>query len=180
MVFDARVVIHIATYLGVSEEEAHRHVETFSGAWRRSERKGNHSSGALIYDDYGHHPTEIQTTLKGFKQRFPEKRMIVVYEPHLFSRTKQLFSGFVKSFDSADEIIFVPIYKAREENDGSMSSEILAEVVEKNYPEKKVSSYTSFEEIEVYLQGELNEDDLLITMGAGDIYQLAQKLVNHE
>ena len=175
-IVDAQFVIQIAKHLGVREEESLEHLRTYPGAWRRSEFIGEHKSGALIYDDYAHHPTEIKATLAGFRESFTEKRIHVVFEPHLYSRTKQLFEGFIQSFTHADEVIFAPIYAAREEHDPSITPETLANSVSELEPNKSVHAFDSFKKIEAYLNDTLLDGDLLLTMGAGDVYRIAQDL----
>ena len=86
----------------------------------------------MIYDDYGHHPTEIKATLQGARELYPKNKIIVVFQPHLYSRTKFLLSDFGKSFSDADEIILADIYAAREPKDESINSKMLAEEITKN------------------------------------------------
>lgn len=146
----------------------------FLGTWRRFEYKGRTSTGADIYDDYAHHPTAILRTLEELRRRAKD-RLIVAFHPHLFSRTRDLFEGFAASFANADKVYIAPIYPAREIDDGTVSHHMLA----KRIMELGVEAHglNSFEEIEAVLQAEAHEGDLIVTMGAGDIYKVADRLV---
>src|SRR5690606_22103305 len=101
--------------------------------------------GAEVYDDYAHHPQEIRTTLAGFKKRFPDKQIVVAFQPHLYSRTKALFSDFVESFTNADRVLLAPIYAAREPHDTSVSHHQLGDAI-RQYG-VRVESYESMDEL---------------------------------
>jgi UDP-N-acetylmuramate--alanine ligase len=138
---NAATAIAVAKLLGVETAKALKSLETFSGAWRRFEYKGKTKNGALLYDDYAHNPQKVRAALQGARELFPDKRIVVVFQPHLFSRTKLLLSEFATAFNDADEIILAPIFPAREVFDSTISSEILAEEIKKhnrpvhqNYP----------------------------------------------
>ncbi len=147
----------------------------FKGTWRRLEDLGRTRHGARLYDDYGHHPTAIQATLKAIREELKPKRLIVIFQPHLYSRTKSLLKEFSESFTEADEVFILPIYEAREESaDQTVSSEILAKLTPH-------ATYTpNFTTILKKVVPSLTRDDLLLTIGAGDIFVLAEKLrYNH-
>ncbi len=126
----------------------------------------------MMFDDYGHHPTEIKATLSGAREFFGDKKITVVFQPHLYSRTKILLNDFVQSFKDADDVILAPIYAAREASDPAISSDILAEKIG-----DKAVSLTTFEAILKHLQSTLKSGDILITMGAGDIYKIGENLL---
>lgn len=170
---NAKVASAVAKILGIKEEGIAKSLESFSGIWRRFDFKGIAKTGTLIYDDYAHHPTEIKATLKSFKEKFPEKRLVLIFQPHLFSRTKILLNKFAESFKNADQVILAPIYGAREKNDGSISSEMLAEKIKG----LSVSTLENFEKISDYLMANTGKDDLIVTMGAGDIYKVGEELI---
>lgn len=172
---NAKVAVAVARILGVDGIEATRLLALFKGTWRRMEKKGSMKNGALVYDDYAHHPTEIKATLQGFREKYYKWRIVVVYQPHLYSRTKTLLSGFAESFDDADEVIVAPIYAAREVEDPEISSEILATAIREHNP--NVHAGATFSEIENYLRDTITEDDIVITMGAGDIYKVGESLL---
>ncbi len=165
---DAKMAIAVAGILGISEKAAEKSLENFGGTWRRFESRGETKNGAIVYDDYAHHPTEIKATLGGTREMFSDKKIIAVFQPHLYSRTKLLMNDFEESFNDADLLLLAPIYAAREKEDESVSSEILS----RNIKNTKALSFSNFEDIEKYLYENLKKGDILITMGAGDIYKI--------
>ncbi len=172
---NSAVALTVAKVLNIDLAQARKSLESFSGTWRRFEYKGKTKIGALIYDDYGHHPTEIKATLAGARELFPDKKIIVVFQPHLFSRTKMLLNDFATAFTDADEVILTPIFPAREVFDSTISSEILAERIRLNGGEARASE--SFEVIENYLKDHLKGNEVLITMGAGEQYKIGEGLL---
>lgn len=171
---NAKAAIAATKVLGVDSVEASRLLALFKGTWRRMEKKGQMENGALVYDDYAHHPTEIKATLQGFREKYHKWRIVVVYQPHLYSRTKTLLRDFSESFADADEVIVAPIYGARETPDPEISSEILAEAIREHNP--NVHAGANFSDIENYLRDTITENDIVITMGAGDIYKVGEAL----
>ena len=172
---NAAAAFSVAMVLGIDPKVIGGSLETFAGTWRRFEYKGETINGARVYDDYGHHPTEIRATLQGARELYPRERLIVAFQPHLYSRTKLLLDDFATAFQQADEVVLIPIYAAREVDDGTVSSEILA---------KKISEHGQFvkflptiKEAENYLIGESKKGNVIITMGAGDIHEIAEKVV---
>ncbi len=147
----------------------------FQGTWRRFEYKGKTANGADVYDDYAHHPTAVRETLKALRQKTKNK-IIVAFHPHLYSRTRDLLDEFAVAFSDADRVLMAPIYAAREVDDGSISSEILAERIRATGVD---ASALDFDAIEKTL-GEAGGGDTIMTMGAGDIYKLADALVSHK
>jgi UDP-N-acetylmuramate--alanine ligase len=171
---NANVAIKVSEILGIEKGMAIKSLADFSGTWRRFEYKGETKEGALIYDDYGHHPTEIEATLAGAREMFPDKKLVAIFQPHLFSRTKILAEQFGKAFKNASEVVLAPIYAAREIDDGSYSSEMLAKEIEKNG--EKVSVLKTFDTIADYLKTLDHPDTVFITVGAGDIYKVCNKI----
>lgn len=165
-----------AAFPHLQEEYIDRALMEFEGSWRRFEYKGETPSGALVYDDYAHHPTAIRKTIDAAREEFSDKRIIVVFHPHLYSRTRDLFSGFVDALASADEVILAPIYAAREEDAGEVSSEKLAAAIEQI--NEHVVALPSFDAIREEILERASEGDLVITMGAGDIYKLAEQIAD--
>lgn len=172
---NAKAAIAVAEILGVNSIEAIRLLALFKGTWRRMESKGKMQNGALVYDDYAHHPTEIKATLQGFREKYRKWRIVVVYQPHLYSRTKSLLGDFAEAFGDADEVIVAPIYAAREAVDPEISSDILADAIRAHKP--NVHAGANFEEIENYLRDTITESDIVVTMGAGDIYRIGEHLL---
>lgn len=154
---------------GVSLEAAAESLASFRGAARRFELKFK-QNGICVFDDYAHHPSEIAATLAGAKNT-GAKRIITVFQPHTYSRTHDLFDGFVGALSASDMVILPDIYAARETDTLGVSSEKLA-----NALGEKAIYMKSFEEIAAYLAGEAREGDLILTMGAGDVYKIGNLL----
>ncbi len=171
IIANAQCALAVAKLMNVDLEIARKSLSEFRGTWRRSQFKGKTKNGAEIYDDYAHHPTEIATTLKGFKERYADKKITVLFQPHLYSRTKFLFDEFVEALSIADTVWFAPIYAAREVLDTSVSSEKLVEASLK----RGVDAHLFAGDLDVF--DNLNENDILITMGAGDINGQGESLV---
>ncbi|MFA6519737.1 MAG: Mur ligase domain-containing protein [Candidatus Paceibacterota bacterium] len=166
----------------ISEKTIADSLAAFRGTWRRFEYKGKTENGADVYDDYAHHPTAIRVTLAALRAGGKEtprseespRRIFVAFHPHLYSRTKDLLDEFATAFSDADKVFIAPIYAAREVDDGSISSEILAERIRATGTDAHAAS---FEEIEKVLRSELVTGDTIMTMGAGDIYKVSDALV---
>jgi len=168
---NAAAALAASVAAGVAKEKAVETLSTFTGTWRRFEYKGTTKAGAVVYDDYGHHPTEINATLQSAKEYFPGKRIIVAFHPHLFSRTKKLFQEFVEAFDAADRVLIAPIFAAREAVDPTISHTMLAEALQQRG--KDAVALGSLAAVtEEILQAK--EGDVFITMGAGDIYKAGE------
>ncbi len=179
---NAAAVLALADVMEIPRSVAKKSLESFSGTWRRFEYKGETKKGAKVYDDYGHHPTEVKATLEGARELFgKDKKIIAVFQPHLYSRTKQHLKKFGESFDAVDDVVIAPIFAAREKADPSISAEQVAVEVFKHKARKlplggQAQALASFDAIENYLKPYGN-DTIIITMGAGDIYKVAEKLV---
>lgn len=174
---NAQAAMAVAKILNIKKEEALVSLNYFSGAWRRFEYKGKTKNGVLIYDDYGHHPTEIKATLKGAREFFGDKKIWCVFQPHLYSRTKLLLKDFGKSFGDADEVVLADIYAAREPKDKSINSKMLAEEITKNGG--KAVYLNSFDKIAKFLAEKAEKGDVVITMGAGDIFKVGENLLKN-
>jgi len=174
---NAAGVLAVADLLHIDKEVAKRALADFTGTWRRFEYKGTTVTGAVVYDDYGHHPKEIVTTLRSVREWFPHTHLVVVFQPHLYSRTKLLFEEFVSAFADADEVIIAPIFAARETTDAEVSHYLLAERI--HALGKQVEAFDSPDAIKIYLEKNIHEGDTIVTMGAGDIYKVGEALVRH-
>lgn len=163
-IYNALATCAAAYLCGIGGEKISAGLAEFTGADRRMEYKGNWL-GARVYDDYGHHPTEIKRTLEG-AAAMGFKRTICVFQPHTFSRTKGLFDDLVSSFSDVDKAIIADIYAAREKDTGEISAKMVADAV------PNAEYVGNMEEIAEYLKRELKDGDLLVVMGAGDIYKL--------
>lgn len=161
--------------------KAQESIATFKGTWRRFEYKGKANFGVPVYDDYAHHPAEIRATLQGARELYSKARIHAVFQPHLFSRTKDLFDEFINAFDDADYVYLLPIYAAREAYDPTITSDMLVQALLKK--SVQVIGVTSHESAVTALQqavkeGNLSPTDVVITMGAGDVNKVADMLVS--
>jgi UDP-N-acetylmuramate--alanine ligase len=172
---NAKAAFAVAKILKVKKEKVIKALSGFEGVWRRFEYKGEAENGAQIYDDYAHHPTEVRATLAAMREKFPNQKIITIFQPHLYSRTKLLLSHFAESFNDADKVLIAPIYAAREKNDQSINSQILANEINKNT--SNAQAFSNFEEIKQYLRDNIQKDDIIITMGAGDIFKIGESLI---
>lgn len=170
---NAAAVLAVADLLHIDGGAARQALAEFSGTWRRFEFKGKTAQGADVYDDYAHHPAEIRATLCAAREQFPNRKFFVAFHPHLYSRTKLLFDEFAAAFADADEVLIAPIFAAREEPDPSISSEKLAEKIAAN---GKPAKALDFDAIADYLRTVPVSGDIVITMGAGDIYKVAEAI----
>jgi UDP-N-acetylmuramate--alanine ligase len=159
----------------LSLEAGVRSLSQFKGSWRRFEYKGETPQGAMVYDDYAHHPTAIAKTVQAAKQKFPEKKIVVAFHPHLYSRTKSLLHEFALSLAQADHAIVAPIYAAREAADPDISNRVLAR--EAATAGGDVIALDSFDEVRDELL-KFDSGNLIITMGAGDIYKIAEQIAD--
>ncbi len=169
--FDAQLVTLAAQKLGVSDENITKGIATFEGSPRRMQKVSDHP---LIYDDYGHHPTEIKTTIRALKTKYPDKKIIVVFHPHTFTRTKAFLKEFGDSFGDADYTIALEIWGSAREQHGTVSSrDVVAEIVSHN---GKADYAATFDDAAGLLKGKLTDDTLLLTIGAGDVWKLHKML----
>ncbi len=145
-------------------------LSSFRGVGRRQEFMGT-KNGALFYDDYGHHPAEIKATLTAFKQRFPQRRLWLLFESHTYTRTLKLFDDFVAALSLADKISVMPIFSSAREKPGqfSISNQDLAQALQKL---GKDAHPLSFDSAPGYVLRRLQPNDLILTMGAGIVYKL--------
>jgi UDP-N-acetylmuramate--alanine ligase len=149
----------------------------FMGVDRRMTVVGRYH-GATVVDDYGHHPTEIRTTLKALRERFDPRRLICVFQPHQHSRTRSLLEDFAASFILADETIVPDIYFVRD-SDAERQSVTAADLVDRIQANgQKAVHLASFDEIAGYLRKTAREDDLIVTMGAGNIWEIGKSIVS--
>ncbi|MFO7807620.1 MAG: UDP-N-acetylmuramate--L-alanine ligase [Candidatus Moraniibacteriota bacterium] len=160
--------------LGVSQEKAVKALNNYQGASRRFEFLGERN-GAKVIDDYAHHPEEIRATLEAVKQKYPKKNIICVFHPHTFSRTKALLDEFSQSFDLADEVYILDIYGSAREAQGGVHSEDL--VYKMKFFRDNVEYIAGMEEAYEKLRSNLGADDVVVTMGAGNVFELGKRLV---
>lgn len=161
---------------GLNIQEVKKGLVKFTGTKRRFEYIGKLSSGGLVFDDYAHHPTEIKKTLKAFRQTFPKKRIICVFQPHTYSRTKKMFEDFIYSFNDADSVLLTNIYPSlREKPDPTVSSKLLFEKM--SWIVGKIAFLPNLSDVIEYIkQKQYNQNSVIVTMGAGDIYKISEEL----
>lgn len=167
-VSNALAAIAVCDLLSISKEDIVKGLFSYAGVGRRFEYKGSFC-GAEVYDDYAHHPDEIKVTLSAAKA-ISRGRVITVFQPHNYSRLKDLFEEFTTAFDDTDKLILCPLYAAREACGNEVSSELLAQRI------NGALYFETFDQIKDYLQSELKSGDLLLIMGAGDIAKLANSI----
>ena len=170
---NALAAIAVADKMGVPVDVIKSGLKSFNGTDRRFELKG-HVNGITIVDDYAHHPTEIQATLKAAKH-YPHKEIWCIFQPHTYTRTKSLFDEFVEALTLTDHVILADIYAARETDTLGISSRDVADALK----EKGSDAYyfSSFKEIEDFCLEHCQKGDLLITMGAGDVVNIGEALL---
>ena len=162
--------------LGVSPATIIDTLDKFKGTQRRFDIVGTTSDGVKLVDDYAHHPTEIKATLSA-AHNIPHNRLWCLFQPHTYTRTLALFDDFAEAFEEADILILAEIYAAREKNIYKISSKELAEEIKRVHPDKKVYYMDTFDEIANYVKKNAEEGDLVITMGAGDIYKVGELII---
>jgi UDP-N-acetylmuramate--alanine ligase len=159
--------------LGLDKQQVFEALNNYQGAARRFEYVGRYK-GAMIIDDYAHHPEEIKATLKAARERYEKERIICVFHPHTYSRTKALLEEFSQSFDDCSEVIVLDIYGSAREAGGDVHSQELVAMINR-YKQQAVYAADLDEAFEI-LKEKLTEGDVLITMGAGNVNELAQRL----
>ncbi|OGY47858.1 MAG: UDP-N-acetylmuramate--L-alanine ligase [Candidatus Buchananbacteria bacterium RIFCSPHIGHO2_02_FULL_38_8] len=173
-VLNALACIIVCLKVGIELEQIRDSLKNFSGAERRfdiSEREG-----IIFVDDYAHHPSEIKTTLKAVRHRYPNQQIYCVFQPHMASRTKALLKEFAKSFSDVNKVIFADIFASAREKVEDITSKTLTEETKKNHPDVVYGGDLN-QAIE-YLQDKIKDGMVLITMGAGDVYRVRDKLID--
>ncbi len=177
-VYNALAAIAVAEELEVSLSTIAKALEEFSGIHRRFEIVGVHD-GVTVVDDYGHHPEEIRQTLGAAKAVWPEDRLVVVFQPHRYSRTQSLLADFYTAFYEADVLILIDIYAASEAPIPGISSERLREgIVE--HGQRQVYYLAERDEVVSFFREQFSENDILMTLGAGDVWQLGRDFCQSE
>jgi len=174
-VANALAVIACARRLGVDLEAIRTGLASFEGTARRFENKGKLTNGITVVDDYAHHPGEIKATLKAARAFYPYKNIRCVFQPHTFSRTQALLLDFGKSFAETDEVIVLDTYTSAREKTGEVTSAQLVEEIKKNHT--NVIYKPTISEAVNYLMETTNRNNLVLTMGAGDVWQVGDKLI---
>ncbi|SHE58024.1 UDP-N-acetylmuramate--L-alanine ligase [Tissierella praeacuta DSM 18095] len=174
-VYNSLASIVAAHIYGISMEEIQKNISIYTGVHRRLELKGYYK-GVKIIDDYAHHPTEIRATLNALKNSTTGD-IYCVFQPHTYTRTKLLLDNFAESFTEADKVIITDIYAAREIDNGLIHSKDLANAIFNNGSDAVYLG--SFEEVEDYLLNNAKENDIILTMGAGNVYLVGDSIIEH-
>ncbi|MFC1644624.1 UDP-N-acetylmuramate--L-alanine ligase [Patescibacteria group bacterium] len=172
---NAAAAIALCNEIGLEAFLAGKFLSSFEGTSRRFERIGTRN-GAILIDDYAHHPEAIVTTLKTVREIYEGKNIITVFHPHSFSRTEALLSEFSQSFENTNQLIVLDIYGSREKS-GGVSSEDLVRLVNK-YDRNKAVNIATVEEVIAKLKDKLDENDVVISMGAGDVWRVTHGLID--
>ncbi|MFA5926411.1 MAG: UDP-N-acetylmuramate--L-alanine ligase [Parcubacteria group bacterium] len=163
----------MAHQFNAKPEKIREALSEFEGTSRRFEYIGKRN-GAILLDDYAHHPEEIKVTLKAAREFFPKRRIWCVFHPHTFTRTKALLSEFSQSFEDADRVIILDIYGSAREVQGGVHSKDLVELAKRYH--RSVEYIPTIPEAIEYLAGIISHEDLVIAMGAGNVWEVAEKL----
>ena len=175
-VYNASASVAVGLELGIAFEKIQNALETVQGVQRRMEIKGE-AQGITVVDDYGHHPTEIRSTLEALRECWPDRRKVIVFQPHRYSRTRALFDDFTRAFYQSDILAVLPIYPAGEKPIEGVSALELSERIRvrghKNvmYLENRLTAAE-------HLCGILEPGDVLLTLGAGDVWKVAEAVLN--
>lgn len=173
-VLNATATIAICHKLNLDMEKVREGLANFKGTKRRFEYIGE-KNGAILIDDYGHHPEEIKATLKGAREIYPEKNIIAVFHPHSYSRTEALLEDFSQSFSDADQVIVLDIYGSARENSGAVNSKKLADLINK-YDRDKADHIPTIPEAIKFLENKIGPNDVILCIGAGNAWEVAEKL----
>ncbi len=180
-IYNALTVIASSRNLGLSYKEIKEGLSKFKGASRRMEFLGKFKN-LNIFDDYGHHPTEIKSTVSGLRQKYKDRHICVVFHPHTYTRTKALFKEFSASFMEADEVLVTDIYGSAREVQGGVSSQDLVKEVKKynkiNHIEQQVSASGDLKATEKYLRNNYQDKDIVLLLGAGDVFRVGEALLS--
>ena len=177
-VYNALAAIAVGRELDIPLADIKRSLEAAEGVQRRMEIKGE-ADGITVVDDYGHHPTEIQVTLDAVKANWPQRRKVVVFQPHRYTRTQALMEEFTRSFNNSDVLIVLPIYAASENPIPGVSGEALGECI-RAHGHRNVTCLDSLAACVDHLEKSLEPDDLLLTLGAGDVYRAGEMLLERK
>lgn len=172
-VLNAAAAVAMAHQFNARIEKVQEALANFEGTSRRFEYIGERN-GAILIDDYAHHPEEIRVTLRAAREFFPKRRIWCVFHPHTFTRTKALLSDFAQSFEDADKVIILDIYGSAREEQGGVHSRDLVELAQKYH--RNVEYISTIGEAIEHLKDKISREDLVIAMGAGNVWEVAEGL----
>ena len=174
-VYNATASIAVGLELDVPLAAIKSALESLEGVQRRLEIKGE-VGGITVVDDYGHHPTEIKTTLDALQKCWPERRKVVVFQPHRYTRTQALFDDFTRAFYQSDTLLVLPIYAASERAIEGVSGQRLCEGIQA-HGHKEVYCAKEMQNAVDYLKQNLKPDDVVLTLGAGDVWKVGERIL---
>ncbi len=175
-ILNALAVIATSIEFNIDLSEIRTYLEDFTGTTRRMEVIGKFK-GAMLVDEYAHHPTEVRATLAGVKRMYPNKKIITVFQPHTFSRTKALLNDFANCFQDTDSLIILDIYGSAREAQGGVHTSDLMNLIRNNNQNINARYIPTLEEAEIYLREILEKNDLVLFMGAGDVSHIGVNLL---
>jgi len=179
-VSNALAAFKLGKIFGIREPDIFHALSHYSGAWRRFEFKGV-VNGAFIFTDYGHHPNEVRATLKAARERFPSKRIWCVYQPHQYQRLMYLWNEFLSAFDLADIVCLLPVYDVAGRETKTAKSKVNSQQLSQEILKrgKNVHHLNSFASAKKFIISNAKQGDIILIMGAGDIYDLCNLILNN-
>ncbi|MDH4101586.1 MAG: UDP-N-acetylmuramate--L-alanine ligase, partial [Nitrospirota bacterium] len=173
-VYNALAAVTVGRELEIDFKDIKAGLEGFTGVERRFHLRGT-AAGVMVVDDYGHHPEEIKAVLRAAKKGW-DKRVVVVFQPHRYTRTRDLFEDFLSAFNDAEKLVLTEVYAAGEERIESVGGQALYEGI-KAYGHKDVSFVKDVSEIPGFLADELEDGDMVLTLGAGDVWKVGSAVL---
>lgn len=173
---NAALVLSLLVALHFDEQKIREGLKQFPGTWRRMEYKGKTLHGIPVYDDYGHHPVEIRASYEALREKYPKNvnHIIMLFQPHLYSRTKALLDDFVDVLKDIDEVYVLPIYRAREEDTSVINEDSVVEKI--NEAGGNAKKLDALAEIPAYIESVSKENVVIINMGAGNAFEEINKV----
>ncbi len=177
---NAQLVLALANELGIVQEEAIAAVAPFAGTWRRMETKGAYKESVTVIDDYAHHPREIRATVSAIRGKYPNRRLVAVYQPHTHNRTLAMMNEFAESFAGVDRLIVTDVYDARSDTESeAVDLDAFVRLIAEGSDVSCVRG-GSLDKTEALARETLQPNDVLLCMGAGDITELATRMTRNE
>lgn len=174
-VYNSMASIAVGLELGVPFETIKQALEEMEGVQRRMEIKGEIGEITII-DDYGHHPTEIKSTLAAVRESFPDRRLVVLFQPHRYTRTRDLFEDFTRAFYQTDALIVLPVYAAGEKPIEGIDSDVLCEGI-KAHGHRDVMCIDDAAKAVIHLKNSLRKGDVVLTLGAGNVWRIGEDIL---
>lgn len=173
---NAQLVIALLTSLNFDETKIREGLAAFTGTWRRMEYKGKTLHGVPVYDDYGHHPREIAASIEALREKYPHQtyKLNILFQPHLYSRTKALLPDFVTVLKEIDEVGILPIYRARLEDTSIINEDIVVDAI--NHAGGNAKKIESLTDIPAYIESVIDMNTVIINMGAGNAFEEIHKV----